>query len=228
MKVTALLPMKGHSERVPNKNMRFFANRPLYHCVAEILEKSFYIESIIINTDSKTIADDAIKHFSKVRIVERPQELQGDFVPMNDIIAYDLSICESDHFIQTHSTNPLLTRDTIEKAIKEYFKSLAECDSIFSVTRLQTRLYWESGEPVNHNPDELLRTQDLPPLFEENSNFYIFSKASFDAAGNKRIGRHPKMYPMDKLEAIDIDEEEDFRLAEVLFQMRENKNRILT
>jgi len=85
-------------------------------------------------------------------------------------------------------------------------------------------LYWASGEPVNHNPYELLRTQDLPTLFEENSNLYLFSKASFAAAGNKRIGRKPKMFTMNKLEAIDIDEEEDFRLAEALFRMREGLN----
>ncbi len=220
MHVTALLPMKGHSERVPNKNIRPFAGRPLYHRVAEVLQACERIDAIIINTDSDVIADDAIKHFSKVRIIVRPMELRGDFVPMNDIIGYDLKMTDGEHYLQTHSTNPLLTKNTVDAAIKEYFNAISAYDSVFSVTRLQTRLYWENGQPVNHNPDELIRTQDLPPVFEENSNFFIFSKASFAGAGNKRIGSKPMMFPMEKLEAIDIDEEADFRLAEVLYRMR--------
>jgi CMP-N-acetylneuraminic acid synthetase len=225
MKISALLPMKGHSERVPNKNMRMFNCRPLYHCVAEVLEASRHITDFIINTDSQVIAEDAVKNFSKVRIVERPLELIGDFVPMNDIIKHDLSVTEGDHFLQTHSTNPLLTTSTLDKAIDDYFNFLGTHDSIFSVTRLQTRLYWQSGEPVNHNPLELLRTQDLPPVFEENSNLYLFSKSSFAKAGNKRIGLKPKMFEMNKLEAVDIDEEEDFRLAELLYEMRKGGQR---
>lgn len=219
MELTALLPMKGHSERVPNKNMRQFAGRPLYHQVAKTLQESFLVGSILINTDSELIAEDATQHFSKVKIIWRPEKLRGDFVPMNDIIGYDLSVSGGEHFLQTHSTNPLLTGKTIEAAIKKYFSSFGDFDSLFAVTRLQTRLYWESGEPVNHDPAELLRTQDLPPLFEENSNFYIFSKESFTAAGKKRIGLKPAMFAMDKLEAVDIDEPADFELAEVLCRL---------
>ena len=221
MKVTALLPMKGHSERVPNKNMRSFAGRPLYHCIADVLEKSDKVHRIIIDTDSETIAADASKHFSKVEIVERPEELIGDFVPMNDIIAHDLSFSDTDHFLQTHSTNPLLTLDTLNQAIEQYFSLIDKHDSLFAVTKYQTRLYWESGEPVNHNPAELLRTQDLPPLYEENSNIYLFSKNVFLAAGNKRIGLKPFMFEINKLEALDIDEEEDFIIAETLYQRRQ-------
>lgn len=220
MKIIALLPMKGHSERVPNKNMRSFNGKPLYHCVSEVLEASAHVASFVINTDSELIAEDAVKNFSKVRIVNRPLELRGDFVPMNDIIGYDLSVSEGNHFLQTHSTNPLLTVETLDKSIEEYFSGLGSHDSLFSVTRLQTRLYWQSGAPVNHNPLELLRTQDLPPVFEENSNLYIFSKSAFSASNNKRIGLTPKMFEMNKLEAVDIDEEEDFRLAELLYRMR--------
>lgn len=219
MKVTALLPMKGHSERVPNKNMRLFAGRSLYHCVAKVLQESDYIESIIVNTDSDIIAEDATKHFSKVKIHVRPENIRGDLVPMNDVIAYDLENADGENFLQSHSTNPLLKKETLERGIEDYFLSLNKYDSIFSVTRLQTRLYWSSGKPVNHNPEELIRTQELPPVYEENSNFYIFSKTSFKRAGNRRIGLSPKMFVMDKIEAIDIDEESDFKIAESLYMI---------
>jgi CMP-N-acetylneuraminic acid synthetase len=218
MSITALLPMKGHSERVSNKNIRLFNGEPLFYLVAKTLQESSLVKSIIINTDSKKIADDAMGNFSKVRVLERPLALCGDSIPMNSIIAHDLSVCDGEYFLQTHSTNPLLKVETIDRAITLFFSSLDQYDSLFSVTRLRTRLYWESGKPVNHNPQELLRTQDLPPLFEENSNVYIFSKESFAAAGNNRIGRKPQMFVMDKLEALDIDEEDDFILAETLYR----------
>jgi len=218
--VAALLPMKAHSERVPNKNIRICAGRSLYHWVAGVLQSSALVEQILIDTDSEIIAADAARHFSKARIIARPADLRGDFVSMNAIIAHDLQQASGEHFLQTHSTNPLLTRETLEQAIAGYFESLARHDSLFSVTRLQSRLYWQTGEPVNHNPAELVRTQDLAPVFEENSNLYIFSKTSFAAAGNRRIGLQPKMFAMNKVEAIDIDEAEDWRLAEALLRLR--------
>lgn len=220
MKLIAILPMKGHSERVPNKNLKLFGGSPLYHRIALALEKSEYVQEIIINTDSEAIARDAHKHFAKVRIIERPVNLQGDMVPMNDIIGYDINHSNGVHFLQTHSTNPLLTTSSLNKSIECYFNNLENYDSVFSVTRLQTRLYDANGKAINHNPAELLRTQDLPPVYEENSCFYIFSKDSFCKAGNKRIGLKPLMFEIDKLEAIDIDEPDDFILAEALFALR--------
>ncbi len=216
-KVIALLPMKGHSERVPNKNMRLFCGEPLYRKIARTLEGSESIESIVIDTDSETIAEDALSNFKKVIIHERPRSICGDMVPMNQVIKHDISLLDKDHFLQTHSTNPLLAGDTIEKAVELYFRFLDTNDSLFSVTRLQTRLYWENGKAVNHDPSILLRTQDLPPVFEENSNFYLFSRSSFELAGDQRIGRKPRMFEMDKIEAWDIDDEADFSIAEALF-----------
>lgn len=221
-KITALLPMKGHSERVPNKNIRPFAGKPLYHHVTKILQKFDYVESIIINTDSERIAQEAPDLFSKVKIINRPESIQGDFVSMNDIIGYDLETISGDHFLQTHSTNPLLTQKTLETAVRSYFELLDKHDSLFSVTKLQTRLYWESGKPVNHNPTKLERTQDLSPVYEENSNLYLFSRSSFKNAGNNRIGCNPKMFPMHTLEALDIDEETDFQIAESIYHLKES------
>jgi N-acylneuraminate cytidylyltransferase len=139
---------------------------------------------------------------------------------MNEIIHYDMLKNGGEHFLQTHSTNPVLSANTLNKAIEEYFNNIPTFDSIFSVTKWQTRLYWQDGSPVNHNPTELLRTQDLPPVFEENSNFFIFSKTSFEEAGKKRIGLKPKMFEVNKIEAVDIDNPEDFIIAEQLYTLK--------
>ena len=223
LKLKALLPMKGNSERVPNKNMRDFNGAPLYHAILKSLLASKYIENVVINTDSNIIAEDAKKHFGdKIIIIDRPEKIQGDFVSMNDIIEYDINRLEGEHFLQTHSTNPLLETKTIDKAIEKYFENLDKFDSIFGVTKIQTRFYDKNAKPVNHDPEELLRTQDLEPLYEENSNFYIFSKETFIKAGKKRIGLKPQIFEVNKLEAIDIDEPEDFKLAELLHIYKDN------
>ena len=218
-RVIALLPMKGHSERVPNKNMKSFNGVPLFHVVLKKLQESKYISEIIVNTDGEAIKASITSEFPKVKIHDRPESIQGDFVSMNEIINYDLQESDGDIYIQTHSTSPLLNINSIDKAI-ELFINQNEYDSLFSVTKLQTRLYWGDISPVNHNPNELLRTQDLPPVYEENSNFYLFTKESFKQSGNKRIGVKPMMFPIDKIEAVDIDEPEDFIIAEVLHKLK--------
>lgn len=222
LKIVALLPMKSNSERVPNKNLKDFCGRPLYHITLETLLSSKYISKVIINTDSSVIKEDAKKHFGeKVVIHDRPKDIQGDFVSMNKIIQYDISNYEADIYIQTHSTNPLLTTESVNIAIENMINNLGNdmFDSIFSVTKIQTRLYDDKGKAFNHNPQQLLRTQDLPPLFEENSNFYIFTKSSFNRNDGNRIGNSAKMFVIDKLEAVDIDEPQDFIIAEMLYKL---------
>jgi N-acylneuraminate cytidylyltransferase len=223
MKVTALLPMKGTSERVPNKNMRSFDGSPLYHAIMKSLLSSKYIDKVVINTDSTIIAKDAKENFGdRILIIDRPISIQGGDVSMNIIIDYDLNQLEGNYFLQTHSTNPLVRAETIDRAIETYFDGLDKYDSLFGVTKIQTRFYDKDAKPINHNPEELLRTQDLKPLYEENSNFYIFSKDSFEKAGKKRIGTKPQIFEVNKLEAVDIDEPEDFILAELLHMHKDN------
>ncbi len=222
VKIIALLPMKGNSERVKNKNLKYFAGKPLYHYTMQTLLDSKYIESVVVNTDSEFIKEDIKKNFpEKTIIIDRPKNIVGNFVSMNKIIEHDISSLDADFYVQSHSTNPMLSVNSLDCAIEKMFQ-LAESnshDSIFSVTKWQTRLYKKDAVAFNHNPKELLRTQDLEPLFEENSNFYIFSKNSFKEAGNKRIGKHPYLFEIDKIEAVDIDEPQDFIIAEALYKL---------
>jgi CMP-N-acetylneuraminic acid synthetase len=215
MRFTALLPMKGVSERVPNKNIRDFNGLPLFFHILRTLISIENIEKIIINTDSEIIKK-LVAGFDKVVIHERPDYLRGSLIPMNSIIGYDIEKSCDTNFIQTHSTNPLLKAETIQSAMHQ-FEALKESnDSVFSVSRIQARLYWEDGKPINHKLTELLRTQDLPSVFEENSNYFIFTANSFTENGNTRIGKTPLMLEVSKIEAIDIDEPEDFIIAEAI------------
>ena len=218
MKVTAFMPMRHSSERVPGKNYRPFNGTPLFHHALQALLEVDAVERVVIDTDSPTIIEQCASDFPSVVCVDRPTHLLGGDVPMTDILRYDAELFPSDWYLQTHSTNPLLSSQTISAAIERLDSSLETFDSLFSVTRLQTRLYDADFRPVNHDPAVLLRTQDLPPMYEENSNIYLFSAAQIQ--GGSRFGDRPLLFEMDPLEAVDIDEEHDFVLAETLQRLR--------
>ncbi len=218
-KISALVPMKGHSERVANKNIRPIAGKPCFHWIMETLSRSKYIGEIVINTDSEEIAEDARKNFN-VTILERPDFLLGDMVSIQPLIAYDISQTTGEYYLQTHSTNPMVKTETIDRAIEAFF-SQNECDALFSVTPVKTRFYWPDGRGINHDPAHLIRTQDLEPVYEENSCFYIFSRETNQKFEN-RLGSKPMMFSIDRIEAADIDDWEDFLWTEHLLNLRKN------
>jgi CMP-N-acetylneuraminic acid synthetase len=219
-RIVAFVPMRHMSERVPGKNYRPFAGDPLYHHIVRSLLRSGRIVEVVIDTDSPVIMADARANFPEVRLIERPEFLRGGDVPMNDILVHDVNSCPADFYLQTHSTNPLLRSATIARAVDAFLAAYPRKDSLFSVTRLQTRLWDNRNRPLNHDPERLLRTQDLAPVYEENSNLYIFTAQSLRRRGN-RIGERPLLFEIGRDEAWDIDEELDFRIAEFLCRAAE-------
>lgn len=220
MKIAALVPMRHSSERIKGKNYRDFAGKPLFHHIISTLLSCPYITTVCIDTDSPVIIADAKRTFPTVKIIMRPEHLRCGDTSMNTVLINSIAQIEADWYLQTHSTNPLLRTETITRAI-DTLLSNSEHDSLFGVTRLQTRLYDADGKPINHNPNVLLRTQDLPPIYEENSNIYIFTKESFMQSSN-RIGKNPILFEIERDEAWDIDEGVDFRIAELLYKQRED------
>ncbi len=214
-KLAALVPMRHHSQRVPGKNYRPLAGKPLYYHIIETLFAVPAIEKIVVDTDSEPIIDDLSQHFPQVKVINRPESLRADDVPMNDVLIYDTNQVQADFYLQTHSTNPLLKPETVSRAIKSFMADYPTHDSLFSVTRLQTRLYDQHGSAINHDPAILIRTQDLPPIFEENSCLYIFTRENL-IKWHHRIGKRPMMFEIDSDEAWDIDEELDFEICDYL------------
>jgi len=222
-KLIALLPMRHHSQRVPGKNYRPLAGKPLFHHIMETLLAVPEINEVVVDTDSQPVQDGLRRDFPQVRLLPRPEYLCADTIPMNEILLYDTSQVEADFYLQTHSTNPLLRPGTISKAIQTFLAGFPAHDSLFSVTRLQTRLFDQHGQALNHDPKVLLQTQDLPPVYEENSCIYIFTRENLSRWRN-RLGERPLMFEMDPAEAWDIDEELDFAITEVLMKQRLNGN----
>lgn len=213
--IIALVPMRQHSQRVPGKNTRLLAGRPLYHHILETLLSCEEISQIVVDTESPEITSGLQEGFPQVKVIQRPEHLTGDEVPMNEVLIYDVSQTKADFYIQTHSTNPLLKSATISRAIGAMMEHYPTYDSLFSVTRLQTRLWDIIGRPINHNPAVLLRTQDLPPVYEENSCLYIFTPKTLIDRRN-RLGERPMMFEIPPEEAWDIDEELDFSIVDFL------------
>jgi len=223
-KIIALVPMRHHSQRVPAKNFRLLAGKPLFHYIIDSLLACPEISQVVVDTDSQPVMDGLRQHYSSVLILERPEHLRGDEISMNQILEYDTSQVEGDFYLQTHSTNPLLRSATISRAIRFLLANIPEYDSLFSVTKLQVRLWDQFGHAINHDPSVLLQTQDLPPVYEENSCIYIFSRPSL-LKHHHRIGENPLMFAIDAAEAWDIDEELDFAITEFLMQQTHQSKR---
>lgn len=216
-KIAALVPMRHHSQRVPGKNFRPLAGKPLFHHIINTLLACREVNQVVVDTDSQTVIDGLQEFFPTVTILERPEHLCGDRVSMNEILLYDTSQVEADYYLQTHTTNPLLRTETVSRAIQAFLANLPEYDSLFSVTRRQVRMWDQLGRAINHNPAILMQTQDLPPIYEENSCIYIFTRTTLFNRLN-RLGERPLMFEMDAAQAWDIDEELDFSIAEFLMQ----------
>lgn len=219
MKLAALVPMRHHSQRVPGKNYRPLAGKPLFHHIIETLLAVPEIDTVMVDTDSEPVMDGLRRFFPAVKLILRPGHLRADDVPMNDILLHDTAQADAEFYLQTHSTNPLLKPETISRAIQSLFTNYPIYDSLFSVTRLQTRLYFQDGRAINHDPHELIQTQNLPPVYEENSCLYLFTRGNL-ARKHHRIGDKPFMFEIDADEAWDIDEELDFEITDFLMRRK--------
>ena len=219
MNVVAFVPMRHDSERVPGKNYRPLNGRPLFHHMVLALLACPEVVRIVIDTDSPTVAEQCAAQFPSVEVIDRPRRLRGGDVPMTEVLRHDAAAVDSPWYLQTHSTSPLLRAETVSRGLEALERSLDRHDSLMSVTRLQTRLYDADARPLNHDPKVLLRTQDLPPVFEENSGMYVFTREQI--AEGRRFGDRPLLFEIDPVEAVDIDEEADFALAEALHRLRD-------
>ena len=216
MRVVAIVPMRHTSERVPGKNYRLLGGRPLFHHIIQTLRECPSIDQVVIDTDSPFVTQSAQTAFPDVIVIDRPQAIRGGDVPMTTVLAHDITQVPADLYLQTHTTNPLLRAATIENAVEAFVRQGTEYDSLFTVTPLHTRLWTEDGKPLNHDPSVLLRTQDLPPVMEENSCLYLFAGDLLANTG-RRIGDRPLLYPVGAHEAWDIDDELDWLVVEALY-----------
>ena len=222
--ISAYIIIKKESIRVPNKNFRMLGEKPLYRwCIDHLLEMS-EISEVIINTDSVDSLRD-LWDIPKLRIIPRRKELLGNNITANILIKSDLEDISSNDILMTHVTAPFVSKKTYANAIKMYKQSQKQ--SLMSVTRLQDRFFSHDKLPVNHDPDNLLPTQDLKPLFLENSCIYLFSKNKF-RENSSRISEKPYFFETPSYESLDIDTPEDWIHAKLIVDRFDSDKASLT
>lgn len=211
MKIIAVVPMKLNNRRLPQKNIKSFTNgKPLCSYILNTLKKIDLIDEIYVycsNEDIKKFIPENIK------FLKRSKNLDSDNTSMNEVLCSFADCIDADIYLMTHTTAPFISKESITTGLKKVISG--DYDSSFAAKKLQDFL-WKDGKPFNYQLDNIPRTQDLPPLYEETSGFYIY-KNSVIKNYNRRIGNTPYIVEVDEIEAIDIDEECDFIIADSVF-----------
>ena len=210
MKTACFIPIKAHSERVPGKNLRILNGKPLYMYISENVKKANVFDDIYIDTNSMEISEYA-KNIG-FKVIERKPALAQNTANGNDLLVYHFELYPNyDYYFQLFATAPYMQPATIT-ACFDKLTSSSEYDSCFPATENHS-FYWLAGNPVNYRPGILPRSQDMLPVIEETTGLYGITRESL-AKYRCRIGRKPYIHIVSKFEAVDINTEEDWKVAE--------------
>lgn len=206
------MPIKLHNERCPGKNTRILGNKALLQWELDSLSATGLCDSIFVYCSS----DEVIQYIpSGVRFLKRPEYLDLPSSNFSQIFTSFSETIKSDIYVYAHATAPFITVETMKDCINAV-KS-GEHDSAFCAVKLQDFL-WQDGKPLNFDPTNMPRTQDLKPIYQETSGVYVFTKEVFELY-HRRIGINPFIKVVSMKESIDIDTPEDFELAESLVNL---------
>lgn len=211
MKVVAIVPMKLNNSRLPQKNTKCFTNgKPLCHYILTTLLEVRGVDEVYVYCSNPQIKDYLP---IGVKYLKRSKNLDQDTTKMNEVLKCFADEVSADIYIMTHTTAPFISRDSIEKGLKEVQNG--KYDSSFAAKKVQDFL-WKDGKPFNYELTNIPRTQDLPILYEETSGFYIYTWEIITKLG-RRIGEKPYIVEVGEIESIDIDEAEDFLIADAIY-----------
>lgn len=213
LRTVAVVPMKLNNERLPNKNITPFDNgKPLCYYILNTLLSVKGIDKIFVYC-----SDPIIQKYMPpgIEFLKRNTSLDTSHTKMNEVLKCFAEDVDADVYLMTHATSPFISKESIEEALNKV-KS-GEYDSAFAVQRIQEFL-WKDGKPYNYDLEDIPRTQDLPVLYGETSGFYIYKKELI-LKYNRRIGFNPYLKEVSKVESIDIDELEDFQIANAIYNI---------
>lgn len=211
MRIVAVVPMKLNNQRLPQKNTKPFTNgKPLCHYILSTLLKINAISDVYVYCSNPAIIDYIPEGVSYLK---RSSQLDTDTTKMNAVLSAFAEDVPADIYVMTHTTAPFISGASIEKGLNAVVSG--EYDSAFAAKKLQDFL-WKDGKPFNYQLDQIPRTQDLPIIYEETSGFYIY-RSSVITDMKRRIGNSPYIVEVGEIESIDIDEAEDFEIADAIF-----------
>ena len=215
MKVVAIVPIRLNSQRVAGKNLRLLAGEPLMCHILRTLCDVPRIDEIHVYC-----SDESIRAYlpAGVRFLRRSPSLDRNDTLGREIYDAFTAEVEADIYVLAHATSPFIRASTIAAALDKVIEGRG-CDSAFSAEKLQT-FAWYEGRPLNYSLRDIPRTQEIKPVYVETSAFFIFRREVWCDLG-QRIGRHPHMAVVDRIEGLDIDNPEDFALAEAIARSRQ-------
>lgn len=212
MKTVALIPIKLGSVRVPQKNIKpFFDGTPLMHFIQKTCLESKLIDEVYIYCSNEEVKEYILPG---VKFLKRPEFLDLDTANANDFIREFMKVVDADIYVNAHTTSPFAKVETIDDCITKV--ASGEYDSAFCAENIKTFM-WSEGKPINFDPSNFPRTQDLPDIYGETSIAYVFTKESF-VKNNRRLGVKPYIKEVGKIEAMDIDYPEDFEIANAVYK----------
>ena len=222
-KIAFFLPTRKGSERVKNKNTRPFADIEgglVENKIKQLLSTKHYDEILFSSNDEMCIAiAEKYTSDSRLRIIPRPNELCLSTTNLQDLICYVPTITNADHILWGHVTTPLVEAKVYDTAIEQYLSKIIKgYDSLVSVKELKNFLLNQEGKLVNNTTNiPWPRTQDLEPLYEINHAIFLAKRSVYTEQKN-RIGQKTLLYIMDEIHSKDIDWEEDFKIAEIMYK----------
>jgi len=212
MKIVAIMPIKLKNERCPGKNTRLLGNKPLLQYELDSLLETGLCDSVNVYC-----SDDAVIPFLPKGVIfkKRPKALDLPTSNFTQIFSTFMNEIDADIYVYAHATAPFITVETMRSCINAV--KTGKYDSAFCAVKLQDYL-WKDGEPLNFDATNLPRTQDLEPIYQETSGVYVFTKDVF-LNHHRRIGVKPFIKEVTFKEAVDIDNPEDFELAEIMLNV---------
>lgn len=220
MKIVSFIPIKLNNQRLPGKNTMLLNNRPTCDYIFETISNVERIDEKYVYCSDEAIIPYIKPYEDKgLRFLKRDTYLDGFQVKGLEIIDYFVRDVDADIYVLTHVTQPFTKSSSIQGALEKVISG--EYDSAFSAVVLQDYM-WMNGRPFNYDMKNIVRTQDLDPIYMETGAFFIFRKEVFTEMG-QRIGNHPYIYEIDQFEAVDIDTAEDFEFAKVVAEYLESQ-----
>lgn len=216
MKKVAFVPIRLNSQRVEGKNLRLLGGRPLMTYLLGSLVAAKNIDKVYVYCSNPAICEYLPEG---VEFLQRDERLDSNTTLGEEIYDAFTSEVDADIYILAHATSPFIRTATIEDAVARV--ESGEYDSAFSAERVQTFAWWE-GKPLNYSLEHIPRTQDLEPVYVETSAFFIFRKEVWRTL-HRRIGERPYTAVTDRIESMDIDNPDDFLLAEAIVAAKLNK-----
>lgn len=213
MKIVSFIPIKLNNQRLPGKNTMILHGRPLCDYLFQTISGIDIIDSKYVYCSDESIKPYIEPYSDKgLRFLKRDKCLDGFQVKGLEIIDHFIRDIDADVYVLSHCTQPFTKSESIKKALEKVVSG--EYDSAFSAIELQDYM-WMNGKPFNYDMKDIVRTQDLTPVYMETGAFFIFRKEVFTKLG-QRIGEHPYIYKIDQFEAVDIDTKEDFDFAQAV------------